>query len=148
MTKKLLSQADHLAHSASKLLGSDYKKTLRYYNQALKIYLEYENFSDAATCFNNIGLIYLSLKKYSKALNFFKSALDLNNTYNDTLGYALTLVKIGKVYKEQGKYTDALDYFKKALPILNDDDWCKNEGEYILQEVNNFINFIANYNSD
>jgi len=150
MNNNFISQADHICHIANKLWAKqEYKKALKNYKFALKIYTKCKEPSGVTTCFNNIGLIYLNLKRYSKALSVFKSGLNichtLDNTPDNMLAYALFLIHIGDVYTEQGKYSNTLKYFKKALPILENNDWFKKEGRYVLDHVSDFIESVKKY---
>ena len=150
MNNNFLSQADRISHFASKLdAKQEYKKALKNYKFALKIYTKCKESSRVVTCFNNIGLVYLNLKKYSKALKAFKSGLNichtLDNTPDNMLAYALFLIHIGDVYKEQGKYSNTLKYYNKALPILENNDWSKKEGRYVLEHISDFMKSVKNY---
>ncbi|CAF1158498.1 unnamed protein product [Adineta steineri] len=99
----------------------DYKKAIRYYEQALEIYQKAlpSNHRHLATLFNNIGSVYYQMGEYSKALSFYEQALEIDQeTLPPNLpNLATSYSRIGSVYDNMGEYLKALSYHEKALEI-------------------------------
>lgn len=96
---------------------------LKYYFTSLSLakqqYVDNENHSDIATCYNNIGGVYNSLGDYIRALEYLEKALKIqlelfDETHPDV---AMCFNNIGLVYNNQGDYSMALEYYGKALRI-------------------------------
>ena len=60
---------------------------------------------------NNLGLLYLKMKKLDDAVVAFEEAVKKN------VNYALAYVNLGKALIELEKYDDAIKAYEKALEI-------------------------------
>ena len=100
----------------------DYDKAMSFYNLALRNAITQNGniHQDIATCYINIGGIYLYKGILNEALNYFKNALDIQlKVYPESHpDIAYSLLNIGMVYNNQGNYEDALNHLQKALNIF------------------------------
>ena len=99
----------------------DYKKAVRYYEQALSIdeKILSPTDPDLATSYSCIGTVYYNMGEYSKALSYYDKALDIRQK---TLpanhpDLATSYSCIGTVYYNMGEYSKALSYYDKDLAI-------------------------------
>ncbi len=77
---------------------------------------------EAATSYNNIGLVYNDQDDHGKALEYFFKALAINEKVLGTAhpSTATSYNNIGLVYDNQGDYDKALEYYSKALAIYEE----------------------------
>ena len=101
---------------------ADYDKALSYYSLALRQALlqDGEQSEWAATCYNNIGTVYINQGNYGKAVEYHEKTLNIRKA---VLGdkhpdKAQSYNNIGGVYSEQGDYGKAVEYYEKALTII------------------------------
>lgn len=87
--------------------------------EALKIQISYygENNLNTARSYNNIGLIYLSLKDYEKALVFLNKGLDIRKLLNEEADIANSLSNIGDYWIKLNNIEKSLDSYQSALDI-------------------------------
>lgn len=78
-----------------------------------------------AAILNNIGHVFVSLKRYGEALLNFSEAAAIYGITGDSLGQASQLGNMGSVYRDQDKYDQALEYYHKAIAILENEDRLK-----------------------
>ena len=99
----------------------DYTQALKYYEKALKIWLDIfgENHHEVATNYNNVGYAYQSLGEYTKALEFYEKALNLwlGISSENFLAVATIYNNIGSINSSQRNYSKALEFYEKALNI-------------------------------
>ena len=104
-----------IAHECS--LNSDFDKSLKYANEALKL-ADKLNFTKGKNqSLNSIGIIYKSQGDYLNALEYFQKSLKISKKLADKNGVSRIYVEIGTIYRFQGDYSKALEYHKKALKI-------------------------------
>ena len=74
---------------------------------------------DAALCYQNLGLAYLSCSKYDEALSNYKKAIEIQKKifYESHPDIGLSYYNLGKVCCNQGNYEIALRYLLKAADI-------------------------------
>ncbi len=98
----------------------EYEEALRLLNIAHELNLKYRPESgEAATSYNNIGVVYDAQGNYAKALECHEKALAIvrkvyGENHPDT---AASYNNIGESYRYQGNYAKALEYHQKALAI-------------------------------
>ena len=101
---------------------AQYQKALDYLNRALTLAIDQygENLPEAATCYNNIGMVYHHLGDYSRALEYYEKALKIFlGVYGENdLSVATCYNNIGAECAEQGDFARALENYEKALKIL------------------------------
>ena len=103
------------------------------------------DFFQVAICLNNIGLIYLNLKKYHRALTYFNSALTFFFTLNKDLNRTLTLVNIADLYKKQGRDSLALKNYMEALTLSEDIKWFYEDGKLLKNYIINNLKAFHSY---
>ena len=76
--------------------------------------------NQAATLFNNIGLVYEEQGDYGKALEYYEKALAISEKVlgTDHPSTATTYNNIGGVYRAQGDYGKAYEYYEKAFEVV------------------------------
>lgn len=95
--------------ASSTQLKAEYKLTLDYYFEALKLCEELNNSNLLARLLNNIGTIYMYTNELNKALVNYNKALSITRQNNIAIQEVLTMVGLGMVYNKQGQYNKAID---------------------------------------
>jgi len=91
--------------------------------QALAILNKENDYSGAAICLNNLGIINHNRSDYGKAMTYYRLALQKNRSLNRLSGSATSLFCIGTLHENQASYDSAMIYYLEALGIsekLND----------------------------
>ena len=104
-----------IAHEFS--LNSDYEKSLKYANKALKLANNISFAKGKAESLNSIGICYMSQGVYASALEYFQKSLKISKKLIDKNGISRIYVEIGTIYRFQGDFSKALEYHRKALKI-------------------------------
>ena len=96
-----------------------YKKSQKYYSQALAIFADKEinNQIGRANIFNNLAQLHLHQNQYSKAISYLDKALDIFKGYKNSFGIGSALNNKGLIYKNLGQYPQALNFYQQALEI-------------------------------
>jgi signal transduction histidine kinase len=120
-------QADDLLYDSYNLLGilynerEEYNKALEYHNKALKILANKSkllDFQTKATSLNNIGYVYLNLKKYNQAKKYFEEGLRVQNLFQDNPRlYAMLLDNLAYAKFNLNESDDVTNKFYRALKI-------------------------------
>ncbi|MDA2915794.1 tetratricopeptide repeat protein [Nitrospinae bacterium AH_259_B05_G02_I21] len=86
---------------------------------AEKIYTEEEDQHNLYATLNNLGLIYLNLRRYAEAETFLKRALAINEKVlgPNNFEVAMDINNLALAYQNQGQYTQAETLHKRALGI-------------------------------
>ncbi len=92
-------------------------EALKFFQQALDIYLEIDDKKGEASALDNIGIIYRRQGNLDEALQHYQQALNIYRKIGGKKGEAHTLGNIGVVYLTQNKLTEALKFFQQALDI-------------------------------
>jgi CHAT domain-containing protein/Tfp pilus assembly protein PilF len=102
-------------------------EALDYYQQALNVWQELKDQGGEAASLNNIGEVYVKMRRYSDALTTLEEALSIITQLDDYPSKWAVLGNIGSVHLEQGRYDQALDYFTQELKLLpeQDEPWHK-----------------------
>jgi serine phosphatase RsbU (regulator of sigma subunit) len=87
-----------------------YAKALASYQGALEIDLLLDSKNATARDENNIGTIYLKMKKYDAALECFNRCIQIRNEINVKSGLAVTYYSMATIYLETGDYNKAVQY--------------------------------------
>jgi signal transduction histidine kinase len=91
-----------------------YDEALSYFNKALVIETELNNFSGMAICENNIGNLYDDLKKNQQAINHYEKGLSYAESANYKLLQTDLLTNTGRLYQKVKNYAKAEKYLKKS----------------------------------
>lgn len=116
-----------LLYESYNLLGvlynerEEYKKALEFQDNALKI-LQDKNipaeFQYKAASLNNMGYIYMNMKKYKEAKRFFEEGIRQSNLFKDRASlYAILLDNLGYARFKLNDTTEMPDLFYKSLQI-------------------------------
>lgn len=100
---------------------AQYDKAMSYFQRALRQALSQgdENQNFVATCYNNIGSIYLAQGDYDKALEYGRQSLDIWKTiYGESHSHVASGYRNnGEIYYAQRDYAQALACHLKSLSI-------------------------------
>ena len=107
----------------------DFKSSIGYYNDALKIAKAIPEEELEPGILNNIGLVYYNLGDYAEALNNFYKAIKGAEKVNNSNVKAAALNNIALIYFEQGKLEEAKAKYKEMLAIYSA---LGNQGRMIL----------------
>ncbi len=155
LNKKLIELADNLK-SPDRLAAvyskmgvifkkvNDIEKSNSYFNKAVKIFTQTQNWKGIESCYLNLG-VNNSTKSYNDlAIEYYERGLEINKRTGDNNKKSLFLNGIAGVYYELSNFEKALAYYKEALVICkqtnNNDltaDLTNNIGT-VLMELNRF----------
>ncbi len=107
----------------------DFKSSIGYYNEALKIAKALPEEKLVPGILNNIGLVYYNLGDYAEALNNFYEAIKGAEEVNNSNVKAAALNNIALIYFEQGKLEEAKAKYREMLAIYSE---LGNQGRVIL----------------
>ena len=100
---------------------ADYKKTLVYYQRALRHALSQygESHPFVTKSYNNIAILYARMGKYEQALKCHQKSLSIRiSAYGENHPDVATCYgNIGSTYSSLGDYAQALEYYQKAMEI-------------------------------
>lgn len=97
--------------------SKDIEKSNSYFNKALKIYTQSQNWKGIESCYLNLG-INNSNKSYNDlAIEYFERGLEVNKKTGDPQRKALLLNGIAGVYYELSNMERALYYYQQVLDI-------------------------------
>jgi signal transduction histidine kinase len=96
---------------------SDFRKSIQYFLDALKMNEKYGEDKNITANLNNIGTAYIRLEDYDKALEFLTKALDLSIKSNNKKQQDAILINIGDVYKSKGDLDKGLEFLIKSKNI-------------------------------
>ena len=98
-------------------VGGRFADAIASFEQALKVFREFEREVEVAPVLNNIGAVYLSWARFEEAIYYFEQALEINRRPDRPAEIARDLNNIGVVYQHWQRYDEAINYFKQALEI-------------------------------
>ena len=79
----------------------------QYYQQALQIYIQYDNSYEQAKTYHNLGVVAYEQLLWSSARDYFLTALMMFVTLNDTYYRDIALYNLARLWKASGD-TDLL----------------------------------------
>ncbi|CAH3168699.1 unnamed protein product [Porites lobata] len=97
--------------------NSEYKKAQEYLQKALTIKTEIGDKHGEASCYGNLGNVFLSVGEYAKAEEYLQKALTIEIEICDKDGEASCYISLGNVFQSVGEYAKAEEYLQKALTI-------------------------------
>ncbi len=98
----------------------DLSLALKCYQQALPIFLDFDEKYNVAECYKNIGEIYFSQKNSEKALEYFNESLKIRDEIEDKQGIAECFLSIGKIYGELRNTLLSISFNNKSLEIARE----------------------------
>lgn len=103
---------------------SDFKNSLQYFMEALRMNEKTGDERNLASNLNNIGTAYIHLEDYDKALEYLYKSLELAIKSNNLKHQAAIQLNIGDVFKSKGDLEKGLEFLLKSKNIseeLNDE---------------------------
>ena len=95
----------------------EWEQARHYYQQALKIYIEYGDRFSQARPLHNLGAVAQELREWELARSYYQQSLEIKIEYGDRFSQASTLHQLGKVAAELGKLEQARSYYQQSLEI-------------------------------
>ena len=96
---------------------NDNEKAIRYFEKALKIFIQKNNYTGIENCYNQLGNCYSNKSYNDMAIEYFERGLEINKKTNDINRKINFLVGIGNVYYSLNNNEKALFFYKEALKI-------------------------------
>jgi len=96
---------------------SQFDKTMTYYLEALKIFIELKDIDGISSCYKMIGMVYANQEKYSTGIEFFNKAIQVlgNNSVKSVIK-AHIYANIFTSYQKLKNNTKALTYVDSIVP--------------------------------
>ncbi|SEL61248.1 Tetratricopeptide repeat-containing protein [Aquimarina amphilecti] len=98
-------------------------QAIKYYNNALNIYIETNDNIYISNTYIKIGESYQSLKNYKEAKKNISLGLDIAKKYNIKDNIMNALSGLGEIYAEEKKYEKAVEYLNKSLEMSTENDF-------------------------
>jgi serine phosphatase RsbU (regulator of sigma subunit) len=95
----------------------DNNLSLEYYYKALSKYLLYRYYTNAASCYHQIGYMYMDNGLYEVALENFKTAYSINTLKGLDDVASRNILNMGNCYVNLGKYQEALSVYIETLKL-------------------------------
>jgi tetratricopeptide (TPR) repeat protein len=99
---------------------SQFDEAIGYYQKALKIFEESENYYRAAFIYFQIGNVALGKKSFEKAILYYQKSLNIFEDIGDLYKVVNIYNNLGLVAKEQQKFDNAITFFVKAIQIYKE----------------------------
>src|ERR1035438_3333268 len=119
-------------------------KSISYYQDAIKIFNQYNRPASSAVIWNKIADAYVGAQKYSEAFDADTKALDIFKKINDKNGIMSMNIELGDVCFKQKKYEISISNYKQALKMAEDSKDAK-EQVTILTRISRSYNGWGNY---
>ena len=97
--------------------GSEFRKALNSWQQALVIYQKIERRLGEALSLGHMGRAYATLGEYKQAINYYLASIAIARKIGYRKGEALSLTNLGFAYGNLGDYKKAIDYHQQSLAI-------------------------------
>src|SRR6266496_164540 len=88
-----------------------------YYQQALQIYIEYQDRYAQADTYHQLGMVAEEQRQWEQAVGYYQQALQIYIEYQDRYAQADTYHQLGIVAQEQRQWEQAERYSQQALQI-------------------------------
>ncbi|HEY9696122.1 MAG TPA: tetratricopeptide repeat protein [Trichocoleus sp.] len=95
----------------------EYEQARSYCQQALQIYIEFNDRFSQARTYHNLGIVAQELREYEQARSYYQQALQIFIEFNDRFSQAGTYHQLGIVAQELREYEQARSYYQQALQI-------------------------------
>ncbi len=89
----------------------------QYYQQALQIYIEYNDRYPQSSTYKGLGLMAQEQRQWEQAEQYYQQALQIYIEYNDRYAQASTYHQLGVMAGMQRHWQQAEQYFQEALQI-------------------------------
>lgn len=98
-----------------KRLKQESSSAINYFNKAISINQDVDNFDDLAMNHNNLGLVYLDLGNYVKAEKHLNISLKIIDSLSLSSRKVAINISFGRLNQVQKKYETAIEYFLKTI---------------------------------
>ncbi|MCQ1536315.1 tetratricopeptide repeat protein [Methanosarcina sp. KYL-1] len=105
------------------------KKAVEYYEQALKIARETEDWRGEGNRLGNLGNAYLQLGDPEKAIQYYEQILEIHRKIDDRNRESADLGNLGLAYSRLKEPEKAIKYFEQALNIARETGDRRGEGK-------------------
>jgi tetratricopeptide (TPR) repeat protein len=95
-----------------------WKEAEQYYQQALQIYIEYNDRYAQASTYHQLGRVAQEQRQWEQAEQYYQQALQIYIEYNDRYEQGKTYHQFGMVAQKQGQWEQARDYYLRSLEIV------------------------------
>jgi tetratricopeptide (TPR) repeat protein len=95
-------------------------QALIFYKYCLQVYRRENNRSGEAAILNNMGKVYLSVKRLQEALTYYQQALVANQEVGDRPGEGVIYSGLGGIYHHLGRIDEAFQCLEQALSICRE----------------------------
>lgn len=109
----------HLNKGTSHFGLKKYDAAILAFQQANKLFLQEENYFEAAKTYSNMGLCFFKIGQYDKAQQLLQQGLNLSQEYQYEEIIAQAQDNIGELFFIKKDYTTALSYFEKSIKTLS-----------------------------
>lgn len=92
-----------------------YDEALDLYQKALKIKKQFNNPSEIALMYNNIGTVYGNMAQYGTAFEMFEKSRKIYQQGGDIAGLIMVDYNMGKVKQAEDKFSEAGKFLEKSL---------------------------------
>ncbi|MBN2669193.1 MAG: tetratricopeptide repeat protein [Bacteroidales bacterium] len=111
-----------------------FELAIKYYKQAEKAFVKYDDKAWLSTCYNSLGAVYLHVDSTEIAEEYYMKALATYEILGDQIGMSIVYENLSHCYLRKKQYTSAYEYLKKSLEIAVEiDDY------FSLASINNGI---------
>jgi tetratricopeptide (TPR) repeat protein len=140
LKEKLLSELSAEDEISGYLLGSlgilywqigSYKKSLEYFEKALRIAQDIGDRQNEGTLLGNLGNTYYALGQVERAIEYYEQALTIVLEIGDRQGEGNALGNLGNAYSSLVKVERAIKYYKQALTIVLEIGDRQGEGNWL-----------------
>ena len=98
----------------------EFKTSLVFSEQALKIYRQIKNRHSEAKGLSSLGVFYNYIGDYKKAINFHRQSLAIFKQIGDRVSLGNELNNLGVAYSQLGNYVKAIDFYQQSLIIAKE----------------------------
>jgi len=98
--------------------NEDYKKTMSYAEEALKLAEKIKYKKGMAASLTNIGMAYFRQHDYIKSREYLDRSYKILEELNDDIGIGNYYNATGDIFLQQGLYDNATKYYNQALGIF------------------------------
>ena len=95
----------------------EYAQARDFYQQALAIYIEFEDRYEQAGTYHQLGRVAEEMREYAQARDFYQQALSIKIEFGDRYSQARTYHQLGRLAEEMREYAQARDFYQQALAI-------------------------------
>lgn len=100
-------------------INGEYTKAISLYNKAISIYPQESSTLRLAVMYNDLGQVYVRVKKWKKAEGCFIKGRDLCRQYGYEKGEAEINLYLGEIYYNLGKINEAKEKFFEAARVFS-----------------------------